>query len=981
MGGTTTKTNTVNKPNTLGDFKLQSTSYGKTIPKVYGQHRIEGNVTALDSLRVATKVDVETTEIDEGKGGYIDTTRDYTYIFSASLELSLAEILTGPKNIGWVWTQNRKSRFANSALRSSFEVQNNLYKIALDYEMGTKPQLPNFSFEINGSTGGEEWQLIESRNGEEMQNNTLSPGKATYGDANDDWMGTASYTWNNDAVNIRAYKLEPIIDGQGGVEKVLDTYFWLPDDIWDEYVYYPPAVSIKDEFLYVAVNGSRVSNKWYGHIYTLCYNLKTGESQVLTDILYTPIDLKSWTNLCITADSSYLFVATSSSLYGTVQVAVYNILNGFPEFIEVKNFNSIYGVSLSITNNDGKLYMIGNRERPASTYLYEYYYPTDTILEIPDFLQAEDYPDDKVEVLDFVNDGEDLGFLINFSRTITSGETQDPPTGLPFPPFQDYKAPSVGIAYRRAGGSVEYYTLEESQVYSARGGALTIKNGYIAAYVNPTLLGTVFTELVLSLENILYSASTDVYTTSQDIISNDGAFAMISEYFKAAYYVVDNDADSKWYLSQQKWYVRPQTINDVNVADIIQHFLLTSGGLNLSNDVNINVSDLRDYCSENGLQVSLALTERRSAFDIVKELMTAANAVVRQDTNFGLEFLPYQQYTTPLATIKDSNLIGSVSDVRKNIEETPTAVRLEFANRDIEYNSDVWLERNEVVSDLDNIVDLNMRSVTRNDVAAKVSKLYIQRNGSVRHGFAFNVPITYMSLLPGQYLKINSEREEIYNQKVYILEIIENETTCTLICEEYVEDINSVSEVPTYESEAERVDVNVSPGKGILKLFKVSLNGVYFAVGGSTYWKDSRVFVSYDKGQNYSLLDYVPYNNYIGKVVEYSYPNLKISPVTANVPAQAGEIVTNQGRFAYSSYSIALDGRYTFVLTEEPPKKIAPHSYVSVFTSGGNSPGWFSIPDEYVNSTLYFKVEGRNIYNSPYQNSANMPATVLGGQA
>lgn len=967
MGGKTTTTSTVNAPNTLGDFKLQSTSYGKSIPKVWGQARIEGNVTALEGFRILTSVEETSNRIDEGKGGHIDYTRDYTYTYAALLQISLAEIITAPYSIGWIWEQNRKTRFLNSSLANSLETLNELATISLDYEMGTKPQLPNFAFEVNGSTGVTEWEEINNRSYTALDQTIFLNGRARFSAANDKYLGAAYLGVNDQQIIVIAHKISPVINGVGGAELLFSLNWNLPvkPNPTEEHIVVHPNVAIKGEFLYVSVNGSFVTNSTYGTMYLLCYNLKTKELVSEHTFSYTSLDFNSWSGASsLSADTDFLFIVTGTA---SIKILVYDITQGVPVYQEKINFRDrdifISNTIVFAANNSGKLFILeGNTTRD----LYEYYYPTDTLLKIPDFLESPEYPGEYLEVLDFTNDGEDLGVAINYYRN------RDPNTP------QEVKMFSVGLAFMRGGGSVEYYTLPENSAWSARGGSLNIKNGFLAIYVNPVDQGTVFTEWVVQPDNTLKFASSDVYSIGENIFTSEVAFGVITENFKGGYYI-DTISDLLT-RSDLRIFARYEDINDVYPSEIIEDFLTTDDGLNLSDVVDVDVSQLQTYCEDTGLQCSLALTERRTAFNIIGELLTVSNGVVRQNYNLDLEFLPYQNYSDVKAVITDDDIIGTIKDFRASVDSIPSAVRVEYSNRDIEYNTDIYEERNSTITDFQNVSDLNLKTVKRNDVASKVSKLQIQRKGFIKHMFAFSVAIKYLDLLPGDYITLNSKKEEIINQKLYIIEAIENDLSYDLVCEEYVENINSVSEVPEYESEASRADITVSPGAAVVKLFRPVLNVVYVAAGGSTYWKDSRVFVSYDKGKSYSLLDTIPYNNFIGKVLEYQGNELVVAPLTANVPSQTGNITCDQGAFGYSAYTIALDGTYTFYMTSTPVKKFAKNSNVTVIKSGGNSPYTFFIPDQYVNSTLFFKVEARNIYNSSYQNSANMPAYRLGGQ-
>ena len=125
----------------LDDLTLQTSTYGNAIPVTYGTVRIAGNV--IWSTGLIEHVNVETQDVNSGKGGSTPTSTITTYTYSASFAISLANNqILGIKRI---WADDKLwYDFTNPPVGTSFAYE--LFK-------GTEDQLPCSTIEADKGVG------------------------------------------------------------------------------------------------------------------------------------------------------------------------------------------------------------------------------------------------------------------------------------------------------------------------------------------------------------------------------------------------------------------------------------------------------------------------------------------------------------------------------------------------------------------------------------------------------------------------------------------------------------------------------------------------------------------------------------------------------------------------------------------------------------------------------------------------------------
>ena len=164
MGFLFKKNNTTNRADIIGDFQINSASYGETVPEVLGTIRVSGNIIYWDDFTAHEHKHTSRT----GKGGGSKHTEiDYTYTVAAAIALCEGPI----SGIGKVWKDKEVYDYPQA------DIQLSLYKgeygqepwpyvvskhpeKALPYsglaymagvvDLGNRGSLPTYNFEVKG---------------------------------------------------------------------------------------------------------------------------------------------------------------------------------------------------------------------------------------------------------------------------------------------------------------------------------------------------------------------------------------------------------------------------------------------------------------------------------------------------------------------------------------------------------------------------------------------------------------------------------------------------------------------------------------------------------------------------------------------------------------------------------------------------------------------------------------------------------------
>lgn len=164
MGYLFRRHNTTNRADIIGDFQINSASYGETVPEVLGTTRVSGNIIYWDDFTAHEHR--HTTRTGKG-GGSKHTEIDYTYTVAVAIALCEGPI----SGIGKVWKDKEVYDYPQS------DIQLSLYKgeygqepwpyvtskhpeKALPYsglaymagvvDLGNRGSLPNYNFEVKG---------------------------------------------------------------------------------------------------------------------------------------------------------------------------------------------------------------------------------------------------------------------------------------------------------------------------------------------------------------------------------------------------------------------------------------------------------------------------------------------------------------------------------------------------------------------------------------------------------------------------------------------------------------------------------------------------------------------------------------------------------------------------------------------------------------------------------------------------------------
>lgn len=158
-------TNTTTRAERIGDFNLNSASYGVVVPEILGTTRVSGNV--IDWYDFESHEHKETQRT--GKGGHHSTATSITYTYSVACVIALCE---GPiHGVGKVWRDKAIYDYPNENIEMSLfngaqgqspwaYTQSKHPEKALPYSglaymagvvnLGSSASLPTFNFEVQG---------------------------------------------------------------------------------------------------------------------------------------------------------------------------------------------------------------------------------------------------------------------------------------------------------------------------------------------------------------------------------------------------------------------------------------------------------------------------------------------------------------------------------------------------------------------------------------------------------------------------------------------------------------------------------------------------------------------------------------------------------------------------------------------------------------------------------------------------------------
>jgi hypothetical protein len=236
------------------------------------------------------------------------------------------------------------------------------------------------------------------------------------------------------------------------------------------------------------------------------------------------------------------------------------------------------------------------------------------------------------------------------------------------------------------------------------------------------------------------------------------------------------------------------TVDDAEPAAILSDYLTNSAhgaGFGYLGDVtDSGATSWRRYCRAMGFFLSPEEKTQRPAHEFVAELLQITNAeavwsngelriIPRGDEEVTGSLVTYTPDLTPEYELTDADFIADggedpVTVERKSSAELFNIVRVEFLNRDRQYNPEPAEARDELDIALNGerpAPVLRLHAIKDAQVARQVAQMLLQRGLYVRNTYTFTLPFDYSRLEPMDYVSLTEGRIGLTDKLVRILSI------------------------------------------------------------------------------------------------------------------------------------------------------------------------------------------------------------------
>ncbi|WP_045124490.1 phage tail protein [Acinetobacter nosocomialis] len=312
------------------------------------------------------------------------------------------------------------------------------------------------------------------------------------------------------------------------------------------------------------------------------------------------------------------------------------------------------------------------------------------------------------------------------------------------------------------------------------------------------------------------------------------------------------------------------TIHDANPADVIEDFI-TNPRYGAAPSLNMaDLSEFRTYCAATNLLISPALTEQRTAHEIINEIVEAVNCAIVPSPD-GLKIRSYGDTAvsgngvtftpdlTPAYHLTDDDFIGDDQPVRVKRSRDTDAFnhcQIEYVNRFNQYNTETVEAKDQANIEM---FGLRTQDPVKYDffcepkIARHAVQLLLQRKLYVRNEYEFDLGWKYCRLEPMDIVTLTDESLGLDRFPVRITRIEEDQDgLLTVTAEELALGSRSAVEYDLQASNGYQGG-NEEPGNvNAPVIFEPPLdltdgkNQVWVAASGGSNWGGCNVWASLD---------------------------------------------------------------------------------------------------------------------------------------
>ncbi len=438
-----------------------------------------------------------------------------------------------------------------------------------------------------------------------------------------------------------------------------------------------------------------------------------------------------------------------------------------------------------------------------------------------------------------------------------------------------------------------------------------------------------------------------------------------------------------------------------------------------------SLSQFANYTIASGLFISQELKEQRQAREWIEEWVRMTNSecfysegllkiVPRGDQNVSGNGATYVADTTVQynLTVDDFLPLGDEDPIewsRTSPADAYNVVKVEFVNRDNEYNVDVAEAKDQasIEEKGERPMDpVKLHGISNSAEARQVAQLILQRVLYIRNTYKFALPFRYLALEPMDIVTLTDPSCGLDLAPVRITAIDEegsdSEDGRLLVeAEEFPGQISSYSVYASQTSNGEVPNYNVDPGiPGVVSIIEAPRElwqtgaEVWLAVAGGENWGGCDIFVSVDGGASYDFLGRLngrsttgitsaalparPDPDTVGVLsVDMTESLTQLDSVSREVAdALFSLCYLNREWLCYQTATLTAPNEYDLRYLRRGlyQSDVKEHQIGERFIRINNRVFRYVYNPEWVGRTLYFKILGFNIYGGGNQQLAQVPS-------
>jgi len=318
-------------------------------------------------------------------------------------------------------------------------------------------------------------------------------------------------------------------------------------------------------------------------------------------------------------------------------------------------------------------------------------------------------------------------------------------------------------------------------------------------------------------------------------------------------------------------------------------------------DINISsFSTMSQYCVDNRIGLSFSLSEKQTARDVLRTIMTYVNGTIYQNNDGEYEAKVFKNNDSSEATLDKSDITNWVSITMKDRRRIANRLNFNYIDRLAKYtNAENSIDHFLSQEEDDEITEKNIPliMISNHELAGKMIWRFMKWERYDTFIFEASLMPEHFNRLPGQVLTIDLTEQELNNQKIRLLNIGEpdflNEGSVKIVARREESYLNTFEKytIQKVRSEDNTVAFPVSVRPVIFELPSLWTNDQY-AVGITCIRYDEDVvgcdvYLSYSDTEDFSFVGTIKnpaYSADISEIITDDFGDNRFNVDVSNYP-------------------------------------------------------------------------------------------------